>query len=109
MWLWFLLQWSKTSELGSPPLTGDQVKVFIEKVALCCDVISSNYKTISPGLPGPVAKTLHPQFRGFQVQSLVKELRSCILQLRVHKPLKILYAHLRPGAAKYRNIKKKFF
>ena len=41
----------KTSELGSPPLTGDQVKVFIEKVALCCDVISSNYKNISPGLP----------------------------------------------------------
>ena len=66
-------------------------------------------RTFPQDFPGPVAKTLHPQFRGFQVQSLVRELRSCILQLRVHKPLKILYAHLRPGAAKYRNIKKKFF
>lgn len=37
----------KTSELGYPHLTGNQIKVFIERVVLCYNVFSSNCKSIS--------------------------------------------------------------
>lgn len=37
----------KTSELGYPHLTGKEIKVFIERVVLCCNVFSSNCKSIS--------------------------------------------------------------
>ena len=36
----------KTFEFGYPHLTRDQIKGFIEKVALFCDMFSSNFKNI---------------------------------------------------------------